>query len=634
MSECGEQNLIGLLFVSPRAKDQVKNKLLQDFNRFQIHAEENTLIIGNFGVLVNKNKLNTIKVYGNTLIIYGNLYNYEILESAIDYIETQPNEFNNRLKSLNGEFLIIVLYNNQKSIIITDPMGLVKIYGIFLEEEGLLVFSSRIQSINKIINKLEFSKYKLELSPEGITEFFRYGYFPRDITLFKGVFVFPSGSTLRMNESHKLEMNFYYQFKFLPSNKLDLDVLSKEFYNLWMNAVKIRLKVAKKNKGKNKYILVPISGGLDSRLILATIYRLINKYDWIDLKDILCFSYGSQNSFDLDLGKKIAYNFGFKHLSLLPDLNNFSTQLNLMTDYIESMKFVHDSVPPIKYMEELSKRGNEIFTGYPADVFLNSVCVSQENLNKVIITKSEHTQELTKFIKKFVKMTDYDLKKILNIPFKQSSSSKTVQPTWSYPVNLWDILDTWNINHRVKNHSWYGVYRFDSNFTYYSPFFDRNIINFVSQLNIFLRYKPKPKLRQNKNINFYHYFLLNYFPEFFKYPIKNNYGYPLYFGLNNPLLLLSGLVHVKIPHLTKRYLKRRYLQNKNENYIDFNDLAMVNSEFKDFLIHQLNSLLQNPLFIKSGLKQIIKRFRNGEYEFSKLSYLIAFNFYLRKIKYL
>src|SRR5699024_6341119 len=67
-------------------------------------------------------------------------------------------------------------------------------------------------------------------------------------------------------------------------------------------------------KSRNKQLIVPLSGGQDSRLIIHTLAQL-------QAENILCYTYGTKSSPEVQISKKIAefYNYPWKFVEYTPD---------------------------------------------------------------------------------------------------------------------------------------------------------------------------------------------------------------------------------------------------------------------------------------------------------------------------
>ena len=89
------------------------------------------------------------------------------------------------------------------------------------------------------------------------------------------------------------------------------------------------------NKHQNKTIVIPLSGGYDSRLIISALYHL-------NAKNIVCYSYGKKNNFEAKVAKSIAdklnYPWFFVELSNKLQRINFNSEIyKIYTKYSDTL---------------------------------------------------------------------------------------------------------------------------------------------------------------------------------------------------------------------------------------------------------------------------------------------------------
>lgn len=111
--------------------------------------------------------------------------------------------------------------------------------------------------------------------------------------------------------------------------------------------------------------VVPISGGLDSRLILAALLELC------PAEKLQTYTFGVPGTYDYDLGCLVAKHAGTKHLAL--PISDISYHRDELIDFAkrsrrQAMLFVH---PPLR---ELDRRysGTKIWSGYVGDAVAGS----------------------------------------------------------------------------------------------------------------------------------------------------------------------------------------------------------------------------------------------------------------------
>jgi len=111
--------------------------------------------------------------------------------------------------------------------------------------------------------------------------------------------------------------------------------------------------------------VVPISGGLDSRLILGALLELM------PAEKLHTYTFGIPGSYDYDLGCLIAKHAGTKHLAL--PLDGISYHKSEMLDFArrsqrQAMLFYH---PPVRELEQRYANA-QIWSGYVGDAVVGS----------------------------------------------------------------------------------------------------------------------------------------------------------------------------------------------------------------------------------------------------------------------
>ena len=98
------------------------------------------------------------------------------------------------------------------------------------------------------------------------------------------------------------------------------------------------------NSVNNRPIVIPLSGGIDSRLI-ASVVRFLG------YKNVYCFSYGSKNNFESKVSARIAKKLNFKWFFVehtIANQKNFFTS-SLVSDYEQYA----DNFSSIPYHQDL-----------------------------------------------------------------------------------------------------------------------------------------------------------------------------------------------------------------------------------------------------------------------------------------
>lgn len=146
-----------------------------------------------------------------------------------------------------------------------------------------------------------FAAGATELDEASIRAWLSVGFVPGTRTILKGVSCLPGGGTVsiedgawRVAEPYRLERDE------LP---VRLEDLRREVSRRWDEAVARALALPGPH-------VVPLSGGLDSRILLATLL------EHVPAKEILTYTYGVPGSQDYDLGNRVAQVAGTTHIPI------------------------------------------------------------------------------------------------------------------------------------------------------------------------------------------------------------------------------------------------------------------------------------------------------------------------------
>ena len=132
-----------------------------------------------------------------------------------------------------------------------------------------------------------------------------------------------------------------------------------------------------------RQVIVPLSGGYDSRLIIAMLYRL-------NYKNIICYTIGDENSEEVEIAKAVAKSLGFKHYcidnTLMATKCDLSKMLNFWTIVSMSDNYVTKygrSIFSVKWLKEngIAESDAVFVPGHSGD------CLAGSHSSKNHITK-------------------------------------------------------------------------------------------------------------------------------------------------------------------------------------------------------------------------------------------------------
>lgn len=161
------------------------------------------------------------------------------------------------------------------------------------------------------------------------------GYCSGNATLLDGVKQLQSGEYLKFSGCAKLDVKSYYTYH--PANPVTITEKVELKRSLEATSIRILQKIIDSAEGRA--IVVPLSGGYDSRLVASGFAHL-------GYKNVKCFSYGQNNNFESSVSRKVAEKLGYewKFIELTHDVVRTDFQSELHQDYF-SFSNTFASVP-------------------------------------------------------------------------------------------------------------------------------------------------------------------------------------------------------------------------------------------------------------------------------------------------
>ncbi|MFD1385940.1 asparagine synthase-related protein [Oceanobacillus oncorhynchi subsp. oncorhynchi] len=269
--------------------------------------------------------------------------------------------------------------------------------------------------------------------------------------------------------------------------------------------------------------VVPLSGGLDSRAILAGLL------EFTDASKINTYTFGTPKTLDYDIGNEIAGNVGTNHINF--PLTEYEYNMDEMIDIsnrIDNQTVLFHHPPVNKLLKEYT--GKHLWSG-----FLGGE-----------LTDARHTNYNQGSIKElFIKQNYYTKNPDLLTNSSNENLIKQLSFTNNPNLTEYEILDY--CNRQLK---FISPHVLMEGFEFKTPFLDENILDFFWSID--------NKFRENQIL--YKEILLKTFPKLFSYRTKNNAGLPLNASKAN-------LLRKKISNKLKRTMN---FNNLHVNYLDFN----------------------------------------------------------------
>jgi len=192
----------------------------------------------------------------------------------------------------HGNFSYVMVNHNYIKIV-SDKTGSSIVY--YCINEDRMIISDSVNEILQIGNGLN------ELSFSNLKELKVAGFVSGGETLVKGVISSQPGEEITINhKTSEVICKDYFQYFSLTQKNRKEQVQIEEHSRLMKNAIYRLKKYCKK-----RTLVLPLSGGLDSRLVLRELKRE-------GINNIICFTYGKKGNTESEKSRKIAEELNCK----------------------------------------------------------------------------------------------------------------------------------------------------------------------------------------------------------------------------------------------------------------------------------------------------------------------------------
>lgn len=438
----------------------------------------------------------------------------------------------------------------------------------YTKKNGLLIISDDINNIN-INKKLDIKK---------LSELLLFKVVLNKHTIIKSIYTLEAGQQVIINNG---KYNIYdkYIFNNFPKKNQSESDLKNELWSITNEVYDDVIKCS-----KNKTIIVPLSGGWDSRFIIAML-----KYK--NIKNVLCVNYSYKNrGTEHIISEKVANRLGYKWISIDYSISKqnrvyYSDEFNrffLNSHQYHTAQYIQDYLMNKYLLKKFPDKDMVIFTGLSGDMiagghFNEKTCrissiyaLISEIQDFHMETDSKDIRNVLKpilyeTIKKYMKYSKYlknfELKEIFDWRERQSKfasnslrSHEHLKTEWYNPFYDLRFFKFWsNIDYKYKlNEQFYINFLNDKLFEHY-------------QIDVEIERKKRAKLSKR-----YSYYSLPYvYWRYYKHKLlsygANVFNYSKSYSPNR--LGFDETFKSFLQKYEKRYQKESIILNKfNEKY--------------------------------------------------------------------
>ena len=343
------------------------------------------------------------------------------------------------LRDIDGYYTAAVYDKKEKQVyLITDRYGFKPLYWGIVNAN--LVWSSELKGF------LGHKDFEPVIDRQAIEEFFDFGYLLENRTWFHGVELAPPASVLTFNvKKSRVNIKHYWQWSEITLMKKPFDEreLVEELRRLFNQSMRRRV-------NNNERIGIMLSGGLDSRTILAATPK--------NYKSLHTFTFGQKNCKDIKIAGRVSKIKGATHHILILNSNNWlMPRVNGVWESDASFSLLH--MHGMEFYNEYKLYINFILNGFAGDLILGGSYLKKFNLDK----------------------------KVDSLIVKKITFSKTEISDF----NSWYMInktDPYFINNRVRKFTNGGLILLGKFIEVRAPFWSNKLIDFVYSIPDSLRY--------------------------------------------------------------------------------------------------------------------------------------------------
>ncbi len=306
------------------------------------------------------------------IVFNGEIYNYREIRKELE-------EYGYKFKSTSDTEVVIasfhkwgvdavrkfigmfafVLYDKEKEIFyfFRDRTGVKPLY--YYYSNGLFLFGSELKSFHK------HPYFKKEISLDGLSLFFRFGYILQPYTIFKNTYKLPAGHyavlTLKNRWFEILKYWDVVDYYNLPKLKISFDEAKKEIHRILKSAFEYRMV-------SDVPVGLFLSGGYDSSCVAAILQK-----DRTEKIKTFTIGFYEKKYNEAEYAKKVAEYLGTDHTEFYCTKKDAEEILPLITEIWDEPFGDSSAIPTILVSRMARKKvkvclsadgGDEIFGGY------------------------------------------------------------------------------------------------------------------------------------------------------------------------------------------------------------------------------------------------------------------------------
>lgn len=409
--------------------------------------------------------------------------NLNLVKSSLVNIK-HIEELKKILKDLNGAYSIIIEMAD-KIIACVDHIRSFPLFYCLVE--GELLLSDCLDILKSKISQLTYDQL-------AIDELKMTGFITKDDTIYEQIKKLEAGQFLVFDKNtRRLQIHSHYQFHHSGFIKEEESSMLQRLDECYMNAFKRMIGTL-----QNKTVVVPLSGGCDSRCIAVALKRL-------GYQNVICFTYGVKGNHESKISEATARLLGYQwefveysnekwnkwyhspEMKAYFEHSSSGAAIPIIQDWPAVLELKHNNKIPENSIFIPGYSGDMVAGSHIPKEFLNHEQIPHEYIIRYLFSVHYSLWNLNSFNQK---SRDYFINKI-NTSISSQHQYKT---NYGREVAA-DIIEAWDYQYRQANfiNNALRVYEFWG-FQWRTPFWDKEILQYWKQVPW--------NLRINRNLYF------------------------------------------------------------------------------------------------------------------------------------
>lgn len=400
------------------------------------------------------NDITTSGWIGNPLIFENSFKCEDIYR---DYLS---NDYS-KISGLNPPFCsAISSYNDNQLWLTSDHFGHYPIY--YTSFDSTVIFSTKPNPI------LSTKLFRWELNPSAIIEFFTYEHVLRNKTFIKNISLVPPGAVINFKDGKCYEHSYLDEKNESHVTLNTTPEIAEALFNNLRSSIKQACKFSKRTA-------ITLSGGLDSRAILGCALDNVN--------NLSAYTFGSENSSDVQSARKLALTVGISH-DIIPI--NGSYLLKWLKHGLFTtggmVSCIHYQI--LSLADALAQSSDLVLDGLGGDMFTGAhlewpMIFTRTNKRSIEVLHRQRARTWADL---------KDQKRIFNIDFLNESSENNHTLAQYFdslkPSELWRGCHNFDFQERQRRFIQYGPHQIRSFVPVHTPFYDPKFSNTIRNISI------------------------------------------------------------------------------------------------------------------------------------------------------